>query len=190
MLKKLLMLTYLKSMRSTILITKSRSEPFCSFLPSVFWDFFGFGWIFGRALLQIEGKPRTTVHWDSRSNKHHKEEVHWSLVNLGRWGCFTCSDSPISLPLFIATEYVIFKSACSTIYFALQCYLSLLQSSSKADVALNEKTCYKRARVLPGFLQCLCPLGEQLLGGRGEIQLDAASILLDERSWQEARAAK
>lgn len=89
---------------------------------------------------------------------------------------------PISLPLFIASEYVIFKSACSTMYFTLQCYLSLLQSSSKADAALNEKTCYKRGRVLPGFLQCLCPLGEQLLGGRGEIQLDAASILLDERS--------
>lgn len=169
MLKKLLMLTYLKSMRSTILITKSRSEPFCSFLPSVFWVFFffGLGWIFGRALLQIEEKPRTTVHWDSRSNKHHKEEVHWSLVNLGRWGCCTCSDSPISLPLFIATEYVIFKSDCSTMYFTLQCYLSLLQSSSKADAALNEKNMLQESKTPPWISPMPLPFGRAAYRRKG-----------------------
>lgn len=46
------------------------------------------------------------------------------------------------------------KAGC----FAL---FSRLQSSSEADAVLNQKTCCMVTRALPGFLLCLCPLGEQ-----------------------------
>lgn len=128
LLKKLL--TYLKSMKSTILITKSRSELFCPFLVFLVLSEF-----FGRALLQPEGKPRTTVHQDSRSNKHHHEEVHWSLVNLGRCRVFYL----LRLPHLISPFYCYW--AChfyiSSFYIAF-CFavLSKLSPHCRAAVKL------------------------------------------------------
>lgn len=80
--KQTKLLKKLLSMKSTILI-ESRAESLCSSL-SFLGLFFGVGgcfhfvWgkVFSRALLHIEGKPGTTVYWDSRANKHHHEEVH------------------------------------------------------------------------------------------------------------------
>lgn len=128
LLKKLL--TYLKSMKSTILIRKSRSELFCPFLVfSVLSEFFG------RALLQPEGKPQTTVHQDSRSNKHHHEEVHWSLVKVGRCRVFYL----LRLPHWISPFYCYW--AChfyiSSFYIAF-CFavLSKLSPHCRAAVKL------------------------------------------------------
>lgn len=136
------------------------------------WTFFsylflGLGDFFGRALLQIEGKPRITTL---------RQQISWtwpwrSALEFGQLrevrGVLPAQISPFDFPLLLLLSIQFLNQLVlnrNLLYSVIQA-LSSLQSSSEADTALNQKTCYKRARVLPGFLQCLCPLGDQLLGG-------------------------
>lgn len=81
--------------------------------------------------------------------------VHWSLATGGK----------VVLPIqFLPFNAFLLSVPSWTSWFSMEgCFalFSKLQSSSEADAVLNQKNCSMRTRALPGFLRCLCPLGEQ-----------------------------
>jgi len=124
--------------------------------------------------------------WD-----HLAPQVTNISLLLFRYVCITFSDSSKWFSLYTATEQAIFKSACSTWHFALPCYPSSLSTAERQrSWCCSEPKNAQESKSPPQISPRPLPFGRAASGRKEEIKLDAASTLLDERSWQKARATK